>query len=157
MEESITIVRAEPEHASVIKRLFRQVEADSQPEHPAAQDHAAYGFDKSRSVFDFLSSDSAWLLLAMHDDLPIGYATLARLPKADSRVGVLYLDELHVLKSHRRHGVGSALLREAEMIAREINAWRLRLLVGLKNDTAQQFYKAVGFDVSEAVFCQKEL
>ena len=157
MKDSITIIRAEPEHASLIKRLFRQVEAATQPENPAAQDHAESGFDKSRASFDFLSSDSAWLLFAMFESEPIGYATLARLPKSDSRVGVLYLDELHVLQSHRRRGAASELIHEAEVVAREIKAWRLRLLVDPKNDTAQQFYKALGFNMSEQVFCQKGL
>ena len=122
MTKGISVIRAERRDASVVKVLFREIEAESQPGKPAAQVEAELGFDKALSRFDFVISDCFWVLLAQIDGKAVGYATLSRIPKPDARVGVLYLDELHVLRPYRRRGVATALIREAETVAREIGA-----------------------------------
>ena len=74
-------------------------------------DSALEGMRKSLRHFDALSSDCVWFLIAFYHDQPAGLAILTRVPKLDARLGFLYLDELHVIRKFRRHGIGKALLR----------------------------------------------
>lgn len=153
----IQIVRGAPHDIPVVKSLLREIETETQSDGLCAQRLAEAGLDHSLASFDSLTSDSFWLLLALVADTPVGYATLVRMPKADVRVAVLYLDEIHVLKQHRRCGVASALIHEAEAITREIGAWRMRLLVDPGNDAARRLYASLGFDESELILCQRSV
>lgn len=155
--QSIEIIRVKPEHAPLVKTLFRQIEAEAQPDNPAAPDLAESGFDRARASYDFLGSDACWLLLALRDGEAVGYATLVRIPKADARVAVLFLDELYVLERFRRHGVATALIHQGEAIAREIGAWRLRLLVDPNNEAGRQLYASLGFAMNELILCQQAM
>lgn len=154
-KHDIQVIRAGREDVAELRSLFRHIAAESQPSNPEAQGAAESGFDRSLACFDFLASDSFWVLVARVAGEPVGYATLIRMPKADSRIAALYLDELHVLQLHRRRGGASALIREAQSIACTIRAWRLRLLVSPKNEAARRLYQSLGFDEMELVFCQK--
>ena len=59
---------------------------------------------------------------------------------------LLHVAVLTVRQTHRRRGIGEALLGRAEEIAREFGASRLTLEVYLFNDGAVRFYERVGFD-----------
>lgn len=155
-ETAIRVIRARPSDLPLVKSLFRSIERESQPDNPDAMDRAEAGLDMSLGEFDFLSSDWFWLLLALRDGTAAGYATLVRMPKADARVAALYLDELHVLREHRRRGVASALLSEATRIAKEVRAWRIRLLVSPQNQGARSLYRSHGFvESEEVILCEK--
>jgi ribosomal protein S18 acetylase RimI-like enzyme len=57
----------------------------------------------------------------------------------------LYVDALAVRADARRRGVASALLREAEEMARDVGATAISLDTGLENTGAQALYEALGF------------
>lgn len=114
------------------------------------------GFAQSLEAFDFLGSDSYWLLAAELEGQYVGYLSAVRIPKVDGRIGVLFVDELMVLPAYRRRGAASALWREALAIAVEIRAWRIRLLVEADNPAARAFYRKVGMAEVELVLCQRE-
>ena len=131
----------------------------------------------SLSRFDFTQSASSRLLLASVGDdptgasspasgaairvagshVPAGYALVVRIPKADARVGFLYVDELYVLALYRRMGVAAALLAQCESVARDWGLHGIRLLVRPENDTARQLYRGAGYSESTTTFCEKIL
>jgi len=149
------VIRAGRSEIALLRALFEQIEMESQPANTKAREMAATGFDNSLARFDFLASDSFWILVGLIGGQPVGYATLVRMPKADARVAALYLDELHVLKTHRRRGVASALLDEVTVIAKEVGAWRIRLLVSPHNQAARNLYRSLGFSEVEEILCEK--
>lgn len=55
------------------------------------------------------------------------------------------ITELFVLESHRRQGIASALIAQAEQIARENGARQLLVMTDFYNHSAQQTYRAAGF------------
>ncbi len=94
-------------------------------------------------------------MLARLDGNLVGYLTAVRIPKADDRIGVLYIDELYVLKAYRRRGVGSTLGQEICKIGQELEFWRIRLNADEGNPTACAFYEANGFSHRGNGFFQK--
>ncbi len=55
------------------------------------------------------------------------------------------LEDLFVAPEHRGRGVGAALMRRAEALARETGATRLSLSTAHDNATAQRLYLASGY------------
>ena len=154
-ERGITIVRATAEDLGDLERLVARIEAEDHPEDSEAASCAPAGMAESLSRYDALSSDSAWFLIAYRGAEPAGLATLTRIPKLDARVGFLYLDELHVLSEHRRHGIGSALLLASIDLAHELGLAGIRLLARSDNDPARGLYESLGFQLSETLLYQK--
>lgn len=91
---------------------------------------------QSLRLLDTLSSECAWFLIAFYGNQPTGLAILTRIPKLDARLGFLYLDELHVIKEFRRHGIGKALLRCCIKLAEELKLVGIRLLACIDNESA---------------------
>lgn len=56
-----------------------------------------------------------------------------------------YVSLLAVLPSWRRKGIGSLLLRRAELISARSGMSRIRLEVRVDNPTAQAFYRRMGY------------
>lgn len=83
-----------------------------------------------------------------------GLAILTRIPKLDARLGFLYLDELHVIKEFRRHGIGKALLRCCIKLAEELKLAGIRLLARIDNEPARRLYESVGFRGNETMLYQ---
>jgi GNAT superfamily N-acetyltransferase len=55
------------------------------------------------------------------------------------------IDEFFVAPAFRRHGIGAALLREAENVLRESGVKRVQLQLGSGNARARHFYAARGY------------
>ena len=109
---------------------------------------------RSLEHFDVLSSDSAWCLLALVDETPVGLALLTRIPKLDDRIGLLYVDELHVLGPWRRRGIGRALLERSTALSRELGLAGVRLLARIDNAPARSLYERFGFQGGETMLYQ---
>jgi ribosomal protein S18 acetylase RimI-like enzyme len=88
---------------------------------------------------------------------PVGYVTTVRIPKADDRIGVLYIDEIYVLKAHRRRGIGSVLVQEVCRIGQELGLWRVRLHADENDPGICAFYEANGFRHSGNGFFQRQI
>jgi ribosomal protein S18 acetylase RimI-like enzyme len=59
-------------------------------------------------------------------------------------MGVLYIDDLIVKESHRRQGVGKSLIKEAEELAKKLNAHKIFLYTG-KSWASVKFYATMGY------------
>ncbi len=97
------------------------------------------GMQESLSLYDFFDSDSFWVFVAESGDAFVGYATAARIPKLDSRVGFMHLDELAVLRLHRRMGVAKAIVDAVDSLARKLNLAGIRVAVRPTNEAAKTF------------------
>lgn len=144
-------VERDPE---VLRSFFRAVGAAEAPDDPEAPDRAEAGLLRSLQASSWLHSDHHWLFLARREGRPAGYALAVRIPKADERLGFLFVDELYVLPAYRRRGVGRALLVEIQALARRLGLAGVRLLVRPGNRPARRLYRAAGFRESAAVFCE---
>jgi GNAT superfamily N-acetyltransferase len=136
--------------------LVRGAQA-ADPGNPELPRQFVSGFQRSLGSFNFLASDSHWLLAAELDRRFVGYLSAARIHKVDRRTAVLFVDELMVLGPYRRRGIATALWREAQAIAREIGAWRIRLLVETENQAARSFRRKMGLGENPLVLCQQVL
>lgn len=87
--------------------------------------------------------------LAWQVDIPLGYCViLTRVPneEADEQAfDYAYVSEIVIAKSARGQGIGTALLRDAETLARAANAKWLRINVLAKNTLARDVYDRFGF------------
>jgi ribosomal protein S18 acetylase RimI-like enzyme len=153
-ERGITVVRAAERHRDDLEVLVAGIEAEDHPDDARAASRAPRGMARSLSHYDALSSDSAWFLLAYRGERPAGLAILTRIPKLDERVGFLYLDELHVLAEHRRHGIGRALIGSAVDLTRELGLAGIRILTRPDNRAARALYESLGFHCSQSLLYQ---
>jgi GNAT superfamily N-acetyltransferase len=84
-------------------------------------------------------------ILAVMDQQIAGLANLRILNQFFYAQPYAELTELFVENAYRRMGVGSALIKYAEELAREAGADEIILLTDFYNDTAQKFYHANGY------------
>lgn len=89
------------------------------------------------------------LLVAWVDGRPVGDVVVSWIPvEAEVREhlpGVPQLYHLEVLSTMWRRGIGTALLRAAEEIARGLGYDRVTLSVGLDNPAARRLYERLGY------------
>lgn len=68
---------------------------------------------------------------------------------------VIYADNfknclgLAVDSDYKRNGIGSALLKQAEIWAKENGAVGIRLCSGIEREKAHQFYQSQGYEVTK--------
>ncbi|HEY6559992.1 MAG TPA: GNAT family N-acetyltransferase [Polyangiaceae bacterium] len=86
-------------------------------------------------------------LLAELDGATVGFALFFHSYSTWRGKRGVWLEDLFVLPSARRHGVGAALLRRVAQIARERDCARFEWCVLDWNETAISFYKKLGADV----------
>ena len=153
--QDIRITRIKPADVAKFEDFLRKEAAQAQRNNPDTPQTLVDGFRRSLERFDFLSSESHWLVAAELDGQYVGYITAVRIHKADGRVAVLFVDEIMVLSEYRRHGVGSALWHEIERIAHEVDAWRIRLCVDSDNKAAREFYRSLGLHETPLFLCQQ--
>lgn len=154
---NVSVTRVGRDDLPIFISLMRALESDARPRDKGAAGRAARSVYQSIQRFDFTQSEACWMLLARVAGMPVGYASLVRIPKADARGGYLFVDELVVLEGFRRAGVASALLAHIEDEARSQGLAGVRLLVRPHNEAARALYRKAGFDESETVFCEKRL
>jgi ribosomal protein S18 acetylase RimI-like enzyme len=150
------IVRVTREDLPKLEVFVKRDAAQAQPGNSDAPRAFLKGLRSSLERFDFLSSDSHWLLAAEVDGQYVGYLNAVRIHKADGRVGVLYVDELMVLTEFRRRGIASALWQEVHRLATELGVWRVRVMVNPDNQGARDFYRSVGLQERPLVLCEQE-
>lgn len=153
-EGEIRVHRAAVADLAEVVRFFRAMAAAEDPDDPEAAERGEAGLRRSLAAWDFLKNDSCFLLLAHVAGEPAGYLLAVRIPKADARVGFLFVDELYVLPAFRRRGVARALVERAQALAAELGLAGVRLLARPENTPARRLYRQCDFAEHEALFCQ---
>lgn len=96
-----------------------------------------------------------FLRLTLTHSVPWRWVAIARVFRLGAAVtpsapsDALYVDALAVTDAHRRRGVATALLAEAERVARARGLAAVALDTPATNTGAQALYEAAGFEVSE--------
>jgi ribosomal protein S18 acetylase RimI-like enzyme len=98
-----------------------------------------------RFVAELIDGQTTRFFVARLYEVTVGFVHL--LPSFDTLAmrPSWTLEDLFVDPAYRRYGVGSALLRHAEDVARRTHAARLSLTTARTNATAQRLYIAHGY------------
>ncbi len=92
------------------------------------------------------------VFLAHDDATPVGFTQLYPSFSSASLARVFILNDLFVVPTHRRVGVGTLLLGAAAGYARAMGAVRLSLNTDVGNTTAQALYEAKGWKRDQEYF-----
>ena len=140
-----------------LEQLWRDIVREEQPGDGDAGERAVQESRRSLAEFDFLDGGSSWMIAAETDGRLVGYASAARIPKADARVGFLFIDELYVLSQHRKQGHATRILEDALAHAKDLRLGGIRLLVEPTNAAARCLYKRVGFMERDQILCERRI
>ena len=104
-----------------------------------------YDLDKQRNNLEAVLNDKTQVIfVAVLGNKVVGYIHL-------SSYDVIYADTyknclgLAVDNDYKRMGIGSALLKQGEMWAKENGAVGIRLCSGIERENAHKFYKSQGY------------
>ncbi len=138
-----------------LEQLWRDIGREEHPGDGEAGERAVQEARRSLSEFDYLNSDSFWIFAAEADGRYVGYAAAARIPKADARVGFLYIDELYVLADYRNRGHATRILETAMRHAVDVRLGGIRLLVDPGNTTGRRLYETLGLAERNQILCER--
>ena len=96
----------------------------------------------------FLATDGHHLVFAFDGDTAVGFVSAIEMVHPD-KGGELFVYELGTAESHRRRGIGRALIEEAVELARETRCYGLWVATEPDNEPALATYRAAGFELAE--------
>ena len=99
-----------------------------------------------------LQQNESVIFLALDGNAAVGFTQLYPGFSSVSMARTFLLNDLYVVPSHRRHGVGSLLLEAAVAHAKAEQAVRISLTTNVANATAQSVYEAQGWAREKAFF-----
>jgi aminoglycoside 3-N-acetyltransferase I len=102
----------------------------------------------SEATTGFLNSEGHHLLVALDDDRPVGFVSGVEMTHPDKGTE-MFLYELSVGEEHRRQGIGTALCRALETLARERGCHGMWVATEPDNEPAIATYLAAGAPPSE--------
>lgn len=108
-----------------------------------------YDIEKQKAKIQAVLNDSTQVIfVAETNNKVVGYIHLVN-------YDVIYADNfknclgLAVDNDYKRNGIGSALLNQAEIWAKENGAVGIRLCSGVEREKAHQFYQSQGYEVTK--------
>lgn len=108
-----------------------------------------YDLEKQKAKIQAVLNDSTQVIfVAETNNKVVGYIHLVN-------YDVIYADNfknclgLAVDNDYKRNGIGSALLNQAEIWAKENGAAGIRLCSGIEREKAHQFYQSQGYEVTK--------
>ena len=108
-----------------------------------------YDLEKQKAKIQAVLNDSTQVIfVAETNNKVVGYIHLVN-------YDVIYADNfknclgLAVDNDYKRNGIGSALINQAEIWAKENGAVGIRLCSGVEREKAHQFYQSQGYEVTK--------
>ena len=92
----------------------------------------------------FLASPENVLIVAYDEGAPAGYLVAYVLDRVDRPQSMVCLYEVGVSASHRRRGVGRAMLEELQRICREAGVMKVWVIASRSNEAAMRLYAGTG-------------
>ena len=131
---SMQITKATPEDINAILALQSQIyRVDQIAENAASR------------LQDQLKDQSCDVLVARQDDKAVATATIYYIEVALRARPYALLEGLVVDKSHRAHGIGTALFEKCIEIAKSKNCYKMIFTSGKDRPDAHKFYEKLGF------------
>ena len=93
---------------------------------------------------ELLADERTIFLVAFEHEAPVGFVLAYELPRRHKLARSLLVYEVGVDERYRRRGIGTALMRELETIARERRIEEGWVLTDRDNEPAMRFYESVG-------------
>ena len=97
---------------------------------------------------DKIGSEKAYMFVAEDGDELMGFisATLEESIPIFARGDKLKINEMYVRPEHRRKGLASEMMDRIEKVAENTDVETLELSVDVENNSAQELYRAHGFE-----------
>jgi aminoglycoside 3-N-acetyltransferase I len=96
-----------------------------------------------------LADPRTLMLVAFDAGRPVGFVLAHELPRRHGHPAQLFLYEVDVAESHRRRGIGTALLTRLARLARERGIPAGFVLTGPDNGPANALYRSAGGATSQ--------
>jgi len=113
--------------------------------------------ERQQAVYNaMLESGGYELLCAVKEEAIAGFASLSIQHNFWQEGRILYITTMIVDEKHRGQGIGTALIREIEKIARERGCKRIELESAFHRTDAHAFYEKMGFE-KRAHFYSREV
>jgi aminoglycoside 3-N-acetyltransferase I len=84
------------------------------------------------------------LIVATDDDLPVGYIVGYLLDRVDRDQQMMFFYEIGVATSHRRRGIGTAMIAELKAVCRRSDVMKMWVPTGRSNIAATRLYTRTG-------------
>ena len=107
------------------------------------------------SRIEKMPSGAYQTLVALMENKVAGFIGLLTLPVYEHPRPIGWILALCISPQHRRQGIGTALIHEAEKYYRTRGVTDMRLHSGIHRDEAHEFYEKMGFDKSGYRFKKK--
>lgn len=135
----ITAEMAERHREQIAQLYFENVRSNAYHSHYTYEE----AYEKIRSLIDHLKDDTATVFGAFKDDELVAFIwAYVHQFREENR---MYVSEIRVKEEHRKHGIGSQLLRLIEDRAKELGFGAIYLHAEANNPEAIGFYKAAGY------------
>ena len=92
----------------------------------------------------FLREERNILIAALSDAKPVGFTIAYLLDRAEHSSPMLLLYEIEVAETHRRRGIGRAMVERLKGVAQEHGAYKMWVLTDRANRAARALYRSCG-------------
>lgn len=148
--DEITIRAFETKDRPGVVALAQSLQAAESLIHDRMKPPAEIGDWYVDFLLEACKREKGTILVAEQGDELVGYAVIQTEVSTAEEVDEIdytyaYVQDIAVAESHRRRGIGAALLERCETLAREAGARWLRIAVLSRNEPAVRAYEKVGF------------
>jgi len=99
---------------------------------------------ESACMRTFLADDHNYLIIASAGDEPVGFILAYELPRVDGPRPMMFLYEIGVAESHRRKGIGRALVEELKRHCTTSDCCKMFVPTRASNEAAMALYRSAG-------------
>ena len=145
--------RYQPQDASYVERCFIELQSYEKRLEPNRVDGMQIADAYRRYLLDRCAQSDGAVFVAEAEGVVVGFVALFVHVDSESLIEAqtdyAYISDLVVLPAFRRHGIGRALLQQAESYARDHGAAVMKVDVLIANTVAYDLYHTAGFQDHE--------